>query len=286
MGYFKSNKVIPKKQSFLNKYIFVLFVILILIIIFLSLISKYSKINISNVEVTLDSVLPKDKIEKEIEKTLSGNYFFIFSKKNIFIFPKDKIISDLKNSFPRILDVDIYSSNLDSIQVDISAKKPNSLWCDSVPVNSSSGVSNCYFLDENGFVFSKAPDFSGSAYFKYYGILPYEAPIGKYFLDDREKFKELNILFDTAKKLSISPLYIEAKSQVSFEMFLSGGARILFDSKESIKITAERLSVLINTDDILKKEGGILKVDYIDMRFGDKIFYKLKKDDTAVIIVE
>ena len=268
-----------KRKNFIIK-LFVFIFVFLLSIVGLVFLSRMEKININKISILGSDIINKEDISKKTADFLNGKYLYIFPKTNIFLYPKTDLINYLYKEYPRIKNIEIKDISLDfkTLEISISLRESKALWCDKLSLEEGE-VSRCYFLDDLGFVFAPSPDFSGNAYFKYYGILPYGDPIGSYFLEDKEKFKEISSLVDEIYKLEISPLYMVAENQEKFTIYLAGGSKIFFDTTESILKTKERIHTLIKSDDLFKKEGGILEVDYIDLRFGDKVFYKLKTEN-------
>ncbi len=236
--------------------------------------SRIQRIQIDTIEISGATVLSTQTITDEISKVLHGRYLWVFPRTNVFFYPRKNIENILLHKFPRIKEVAFTLLDNHILQVTLKEREPFGLWCD--VVSSESVVSQCYFLDSDGFVFDHAPQFSGSAYFKYYGFLPYEAPIGSYYLSSTSQFHQLSEFVDVSKKLDITPLYINAKDTDSFELVVFGGGKILFDTRESLVKVSERLSALLKTPNLVPRKGGELLVDYIDLRFGNKMFFKPK----------
>ena len=237
-------------------------------------VSRMQHIQIDTIEISGATVLPSQTITQEVSTLLEGTYVWIFPRTNVFLYPRKNIEALLLQKFPRIKDVGISIVDNHILQISLKEREPFGLWCDQVP--SDSVVSQCYFLDIDGFVFDHAPQFSGDAYFKYYGFLPYEAPIGSYYISSTTQFHELSSFVETSKNLGVTPLYINAKDADSFELVVFGGGKILFDTRESLSKVAERLSALLKTPNLVPKKGGELVVEYIDLRFGNKMFFKPK----------
>jgi hypothetical protein len=269
-----SEEYLKRKRKSRYWKIFFVFIFFILIILSLSLLSFYKQLRIDNIRVVAPDSFDQDILKSDVSSLIEKKYFHLFSKENIFIYPKKELVSFLKSKFPNIDTVDITAVDKNTLLLNIKERVPFALWCDSLPKEDH--ISKCYFLDSSGFVFAKAPQFSGDAYFKYYGILPEQSPIGSYFLKTPGRFKEVSDFFSYAKTLSISPIYLVASGENYFELFLFGGARVIFDTVEPIKESAKRLGILVKTENILQKDGGSILVDYIDLRFGNKIFYKNK----------
>jgi hypothetical protein len=236
--------------------------------------SQLRSVQIDTVTISGATVLPVQDLEKEAQRVLVGKYWFMFPKTNVFLYPQKEVEHVLSEKFPRIQTFSSAVVDNHILSITVTEREPFALWCDTIPTTTV--IPQCYFLDKNGFVFDHAPQFSGDAYFKYYGILPYEAPIGSYYLSSTTRFHELSKFVETAKTLNITPLYISAKDQNSFELYVFGGGKILFDGTENMVKVSDRLSALLKTQNLVPREEGALLVDYIDLRFGNKMFFKPK----------
>lgn len=237
--------------------------------------SRLQSIQIDTVTISGATVLPVQDLEREARSVLTDKYALLFPKTNVFIYPQKDVERVLSEKFPRI---HMFASKIVDnhiLSITVTEREPFALWCNTIPTDSI--IPQCYFLDRDGFVFDHAPQFSGDAYFKYYGILPYEAPIGSYYLASTTRFHELSEFVENAKNLNITPLYMTAKDQNSFELYIFGGGKILFDATENLSKVSERLSALLKTQNLVPREGGELLVEYVDLRFGNKMYFKTRE---------
>ena len=226
-------------------------------------------------------ILSASEIESKSLDFVSGNYYYIFGKSNALLYPKNELQFFLLNQYPRIKDVRISLSDHQTIHIELSEREPIALWCNNTKAEIASSTDpnlapSCYFLDKNGFVFSQSPYFSGDAYFKYYGLVPFESPIGSSYLSSSDTFTELSSFVSSVKDLKITPLYIIAQNQHEFTMYIYGGGRIIFDDNVPLTKTADNLQLLLQTANLVPQKDGELLVDYIDLRYGNKLYYKFR----------
>jgi len=272
---FKSSHYIKKrrKQAIFRACLWFLFIVSL--IWGASFWSHNEFFTIKNIKIVGNDVTVKEDIENIIVADTAGNYFGLFSRANIIIYPKSKIKKDILNQFKRISQVDIGMSDRDSIEVDVVERKPIALWCtsgqDITEVNLLSD--ECYFLDETGYIFAKAATFTGNVFFKYYGSVD-GGPIGVGYFPE-SKFVNLEAFIKGLENLKIKPIYLSTTPDGDFEAHLAGGSKIIFNDKDIS-------NTLINLDSLLSKnnligEEVISSLDYIDLRFGNKLFYKLKE---------
>jgi predicted nucleic acid-binding Zn ribbon protein len=158
----------------------IFFLIFILIIGTLSFFSGDKHVVIDKVVVSGNQIIDSKDIEDEVYKNISGKYIYLFSKANSFIFPHSKIYDSLILDFPRIEKLSMRKDGLKTIHIDITERVGSYLYCGaSIPENKDDVGENCYFMNNNGYIFDKAPYFSGNVYFKYYmAINGVENPLG------------------------------------------------------------------------------------------------------------
>lgn len=259
-----------RKKSF---WIIISILLIIIFIIALSFLVNYKKFNISKINIYGADMLDQKAILENIENSLSGKYYILFSKRNFLIYPKEQVYKNLYNQFPVLSSVESYVTESNTLQVDLKLRKAFALWCQRYD---DRDFPKCFFLDDNGFVFSPAPDFSGDAYLKYFGFLPFGDPVGSNFLNSPQSFKNLSDFINKLKKIGISPLYTEASTTSSFEINIDKDSKILFNLDYDLNQTFDRLSVFINSKEWLSENLKLTDLEYLDLRFGNKVFYKLK----------
>jgi len=252
----------------------VVFAFLSVIFIGLVLLSRIDRFRISGVEFFGGLLVPAEGIKTETKNFLAGNYFWFFPKNNIFLYPHDSLENFLKDKFKRINTISVSKISNQSIKITITERGLYALWCEGLPdVNSPE---KCYFMDNNGVIFSESPTFSGDAYFKYYGFIKSGVnPIGITYVDSISKFHELGLFIERIKSTAIRPVFLIADDTDKFDLVLSNGGHVYFDTSESFSKTADNLEVLLKTL-ISTTTSEDLNIDYIDLRFGNKLFYKLK----------
>lgn len=258
-----------RKQKRIKYAVFVLAILILLGLV--SYASHLPKVRINEVVLKGGLLVTQKEIKEESLKHISGSYFWLFPKSNAFIYPKNSLEDDLKNKFKRIDTIKIYLEGLNTMIVEITERKPVAIWCN----NLGGEEDKCYFIDQNSTVFAEAPDFSGDVYFKYYGLLDKDSPIGKEYIASSTEFTQINNFINLVKSLKIKPLHLIAKEEGEFSLALYGGGEIFFDVKKSFEVTFQNLETLLKSPD-LSLSGGYLPVEYIDLRYGNKLFYKLK----------
>lgn len=223
-------------------------------------------------------------MRKRFLKIYLVDMFIFFSKANSFIYPHKKIYNNLRLNFPRIKSLYIYHDNLKTLHIDISERLGSYLYCgESIPKNKDEVGENCYFLNNDGFIFDKAPYFSGNVYFKYYMVLEDGLinPLGSQMISV-DQFHEIVRFIDTVTSLGFKPIYITINQDNINSLYLNHGIndtmpKIIFKNDDNWEIIQENLSIAMKkkefADEINSKYTKLL---YIDLRFKNKVLYKFQ----------
>ena len=223
---------------------------------------------IKEITVSGNITTPKDDIISAAKQEVLDNRNFlgkILPEDHLFVWGS-RDLEKLKEKIPRITSASL-ERNLDdqTISIKVSERSEHAIWCFVKGDNK-----DCYWLSDDGVIFSKSPDSEGSlmrAIYDYSGadIKMGERPIGG------EELKNILSSFDLASKFNLDVLNVSLSDRNLKEvtMTLKDGRKILFsvlfDPSSSEKIIAS----LVN-----EPEWPIL--DYLDLRVEGKGFYKLK----------
>lgn len=274
-----------KRKKRLQRYGIFLMLSILFIVLF-SYAAHRKEFRISTIELEGGILVTHEDVEVKSLEYLQGSYFWLFPKDNSFWYPNSKLEDYLRENFKRIDTIKVNLKGLRTLHITITERKPFAIWCNGLPENEevrpneseellSSPERTCYFIDQNSTIFAPAPDFSGDAYFKYYSVST-TSPIGKEFMASTTQFVKIADFVAQTKAIGVRPLYIVAKEDGEFSLVVSGGGEIYFDLKEPLSKVAENLGALLRTPEMTKTADGNLPIEYIDLRYGNKLFYKLK----------
>lgn len=248
--------------------------------------SSYSRVTLHSIVVSGTHIINPSNIESLVKEDISGKYIYLFTKANSLIYPKKKIYNNILNRFPRIDKLSIYRDNLTTLHIEISERSGSYLYCGAtVPEVESEIGENCYFINDDGYVFDRAPYFSGNVYFKYYLTLPegnYNNPLGLQILPP-ERFHSLAQFIDGVTTLGFKPTYVILDGDGNGELFLNNkegtsSPKIMFKNNDTIITMLDNLSVSMGkpefANEIKSKYTTLL---YIDLRFNNKVVYKFQE---------
>jgi len=221
-------------------------------------------LQISGVALSGNRTLASTTLTAFVEEKLEGAYWYIFPKRNIFLYPKREIRDALLAEHPLLSAAEVHAQDFQTIAVQVVEREPRALWCDS----------GCYFMDETGAVYAPAPSFSSPVYASYHGALSGGKWPKQYLAP--ESFSALAALVDAVvRELAaeeLSGVYVDRAGDVS--MRFASGFELRFVLGDSEGDIFERFTLALTAEPFAGK--SMSEFEYLDLRFGDKLYYKQK----------
>lgn len=277
------------------------------IFLLFSQLSMLHAFSISRIVVNGNESVTNKQILAIARENISGHYFGLFSKSNILLYSRSSIENDILGDFTRIASVYVDTRDLQTVVINIAERKPAGVWCSSrlselvpteadpprieegvAPTSSEEerlgsresvveiSIDYCYFLDETGFVYSRAPTFTEKLFFEFMGEIESDKPLGEVFLN-AQAFAELNTFIDTVNGAGVETIGLDVVKDDRYELIVEGGARIIFDPNDGYETILENLSSVLASNEFRTEAGDrLIKIEYIDLRFGNKVFYRLE----------
>lgn len=281
----KSPHLIKMKQKRRKRFVYlsiIFFILIIIIIISAGYFSSDHRVTINNIEINGTKIIDPEDIEQIIKKNLEGKYFFIFSKSNFLVFPHQKIYNDLIKEFPRIKNLSITKRGTNTIRIEITERAGSYLYCGAIIPEVKTDIGeNCYFVNDDGYIFDKAPYFSGDVYFKYYLSLSGKenSPLGEQMMKE-DRFHKVTRFVDGVRSIGFDPIYLVIEKDNLESLFIKTNSiphEIIFKEEDDLGVILGNLKVAMEqkefSDEINKKYD---KLEYIDLRFKNKVLYKFE----------
>lgn len=284
----RAKEVNKKRRKIFAIKIAMVFLALLLLVAGLALLSRIKALSIKDIKIEGNRVLVSEDIIKEINKDLSGNYFFFFPKRNALLYPKNEIKKTLSEKFHRIETYSVVRRGLNTLTITLTERAPAYLWCGFSPIRTeNSNPDTCFFLDNEGFIFDNAPYFSGSVYFKFYGTSNFEQginPVGKSIIS-KDEFENLVKAKDALIELDLSPeaMVILGGSRVGegefilsrMESAMDLKPRVIFKMTDDLAKSTENLkAALLNEPLKTDIKARYFSLKYLDLRYTDKVYFK------------
>ncbi|MBI2109454.1 MAG: FtsQ-type POTRA domain-containing protein [Parcubacteria group bacterium] len=272
---FTSRRSVQKRRKQYAIRAGVFAVVLILLSAAFSWASWHPRLNIHTVNVLGNTTVSEEDVRSFLEHRLDGGYLNIISRANVFLFQPRIVEEELRTTFKKIKEVTVSRDSLQSIVIDIDERKPFYLWCEDEMVKEKSEDA-CYFLDIDGYTFAPAPYFSGSVYFEFYKPFSGDKnPIGTNFLPETE-FKRLIAFRNSIREMDIEVQKFKISDVGDYVFVLKKGTEIFFNPKQDFDILFHNLAATFDTEQFASKKKQGFFLEYIDLRFENKVYYRFQ----------
>ncbi len=200
--------------------------------------------------------------------TLSETKKQFIARDNIFAYPKEELRAGIVREFPRLKSVRIGRGGLfgTTLIVNVDERTPYATWC------AEGEPRPCYVFDENGLIFAST-ERAGKPELQYIfsgGIDP-NAAIGSVFLP--EKLRGVRDLLQRMREARFVPLNLHVIDEQDYTIGLSNGFTIKASFGQEIDTIVHNLELVSVSPALRGKES---ELEYIDLRFGNRVYYKFK----------
>lgn len=270
----------------------------ILCVVFLIIwgITSWSAFTITSVQI---SGVDKEEVSALHDKAvelLSGSYLGMFPRNNSLIYPRSAIRVAIEDAYREVKSVDVSRTDRHTITITINKKTPAALVCATLPDFDGNDLSlndsgRCYFTDETGLIFKKAPLFSGAIYNRYYmpdlvsdvDVTASSSLIGIYATSTTE-FSIMQRIYKAVQQSNITADAMLMKGGGEYELYVrnldmsSSTAVIYFNT---ISPVAEQISNLISfwnhEVDAARAKRQQVGFDYIDVRYSPNVYHRFAR---------
>jgi len=245
------------------------------VVIFIGLIFfiRMDRVQVRDVNIEGVRIIQESDIRKSVNDTLSGYYLWLIPKSNTFIYNLGTLKSYLLKEFPGIQSITLARDGFQKISLSIEERKPHVLWCP----DENQIDQQCYFIDDTGLLFAEAPSFSGNVYFIFRGKLDKDIPLGARVMSQQDFVSFENFISMVTKKLHVDIVGVTIKDVGDFDLELVSGTKILFNKTISYDEMYNNLGSMLSSDQFAS--STLNSLEYLDMRFGNKIYFKKKTEN-------
>ncbi len=234
-------------------------------------VTRLSALTISTVTAEGGITIPHAEVERRAAEVLEGTYLKLIPRRFVYAYPEDELLSAM-GEIPRIKDVTLNRIGRTTLTIQYGEYVPDSLWC------SARGATDCLFLDETGLAFGPAPDLKGGSFIRYYAPLrAFEVGQTPFGIDDYQITKEFTA------RLAETGWYVQAIEIDSVRdvfYLLGGGGELKATLTESPEKILENLNTIRASKEFAHLTPDVF--EYIDLRFGTKVFVNEKKEAPAL----
>lgn len=275
----QSPKYANKKRKKLIFLISIIFSTALMVLIILIFALHLSVLRIGSIKISGTGSADIGDIEKVIKDSIEGNYIYVIPKSSFLFYPKSEIKSSLSSKYPEFRSIEMNIKGLSTLIVSLDERKPAVIVCEGFKDDEDTG--DCYYADSTGFVYGRIATSTDTNYFKYYINSNSTTTIMGNAFTENSKFLELQKFVKNVINSGIKVDGILISDDNSYEMYIENidksDATVYFDDRTPFDKTFSNLVVFWKNS--LNKKIGLNVIpnfDYINLRFGNNVFYLIK----------
>ena len=211
---------------------------------------------------------------------LDTHLLHYIGRNNALLYPKTAVEKSITALSPRIAHVTATFDSLKVLHIKLTEFTPTFLYCShesDIPEDASSTLSSlppqCYFADNEGYVFAHAPLYEGHPFVMIIGTTSRSdgSLVGKSTLPIAE-YRQIRIFIDALARLGLSTRSVTLLDGNDVRFLTDMPWTILWSTSKDPLQSAENLSLVLESYDSLRLSSSDTKE--VDLRFGNKIFYR------------
>lgn len=240
---------------------------------------------IEDVKVLGTKSIQSDAVVEEVENHLAGSWLGIIPRKNMFFYGGDTLKQRLYKVFPEIYTMDI-STHVSEIDITIDERDVHSLWCVDREYEHLFDE-ECYFADQDGYWYAKAPYFSDNVLTKIF----LDPKVDSIMLGDRffngsefERFFTFRQALEENYKIEIQKIIFRPQGDVEMKMVRIGNhvfstpVTVWFNTEDTYERIYRNIGIVLEQDAFVDEFNEYPdNLESIDVRFDGRIFYKFRK---------
>lgn len=226
------------------------------------------QLKLLHIAVSGQETISAGDVERVVRAELAERVFGLFSRGNMLLFRTSMLEARILKEFPTIASAEVSRSFINrDIQVVV---REHALW----GVYCLSGAEECYYVGTDGVLFAVSPQFTGNVIFR---ITDYRQGGNAYALgsrvvaeDTREKIQYMEKFLKDTLDISVREVVFGRTYNDTIELVTNEGWYILLDEATDVKPRANDLLLIFEKHTIDRA-----RLEYVDIRFEGKVFYKL-----------
>ncbi|EKE15844.1 MAG: hypothetical protein ACD_11C00103G0046 [uncultured bacterium] len=229
---------------------------------------------VEQIEISGIQELNLENVSKVSESVYEGKYLGFIPKKNLLIFPSGKIKKALLDSFKKIKSISIEKKFPNFVEIKIQERKSLVIWCEG---------ERCFIVDENGDAFEEVKldsrEVLENNLIKIVSGNVKNIAEGEKILEV-EKVDFLNNFKDVLQKNSpikfSDEVYMQSHMAEEVILKTSQGWNVHISILIPLEKSANALKLFLDKE-ITSEDLG--RLEYVDLRIENKIFYKFRDEE-------
>lgn len=232
---------------------------------------------IRTIEVSGNQLVKTEDITATVQAALEENHGLFVPNSHVFLLPKKELEKTLANTFPRLAQVAVEHSAFHKMGIDVVERPHTYLWC------TNTTLAECYFADDTGLLFAKAPYFSGTVYVTFVGgNVNLADPIDSHIIDDADEFKKILLVINAFEDADFVIAGVSIGRQYDYTLRVpriqghrTPDADVVINTGIEVETALANIKLAMDTEKF--KQSFLAHpdaLDYIDARLPEKVFYK------------
>jgi hypothetical protein len=242
-----------------------------------SMLSKHEPVQIRNIHISGAEATSVAQAKSTVEALLGNPFMGRIMRNNIIFYPKNDIIRALYEIDAHIEYVSVEVGPHTELNIAIKEFTPELLWCARNDDALATSSESCFLADKNGYIYSRAPLYSGYPFFIFRtdiaGADEEGSPVGLRILPE-EEFSSIAEFRRVLQREKIFAQEVSHSVEQDYNFVTDDGWHILWSTKRDAKESTGNLSAALLEMHGREKAKGSSTPKIIDLRFEDKIFYQ------------
>lgn len=268
---YRSKQLADRKKRLRTLKVSLIAILIFGFIIGLSYLSKIDSLTVSKITIQPVEFIDSQLVEDSVRESISGNYLFMFARSNASLIPRVEIRSNILNNNPSAKGVILKVKVLDELIVEILEYEAVAKWCG---VNPENALSQCYLINKEGILFAVENVMEEKNVIKTFGVFESEEDILLQQYLPEDVFDNLVAFTKFLPQIGINAVHIDTTDQETFAVQTADGPYLLVEKHDEAIDSLNNLKTVIETEEL--NDVQFSNLEYIDLRFGNKVYYKIK----------
>lgn len=274
----RASEVLPPSKLRERKRKKRIFIIFILVLLGFSIIGgtvyalHLDALRIRDVAIDGAETISPAALQASAREVLAGTRWHIIPNNSVLVYSNKKLSTHILETFPKVKTARVSLDNFHGVRITISERSPVALWCGAEWETAGSESRSCFFLDDGGYVYGEAAQFSGPAYVRWYGNLNKNSPPAQFLSAD--SFSTLRALIEALKNDTNTPLRVVVDPNGDVNVFFKENFELRFTLAQKPEDILARLRTAEVSEVLAGKK--LSDLEYLDLRFGNRLYYKFK----------
>lgn len=231
--------------------------------------TRRPEVTLRTIAIEGGTTVSHEVVRDKVESILAGTYALLIPHRFAFMFPETQIANAI-NTIPRVHNAVVERTSRTELSVRFEEYMPYALWCDFIALDASTTPS-CIFVDAQGFAYADAPPLLGETLLRFVveGKKP-EKGTSIYNANTLAHYRSFSDAIAQNHKHRLSA--ITETTDGDLILHLSGDVRVLITKDSAIETVFENIESIFQAEEF--KEKPLEGFEYIDLRFGNRVYIK------------